>query len=160
LDGKGAYGITNNNSIGIEMCINSDGNYNAMLNNTIILIRSLMKELGLPIANVVRHYDASRKSCPNTMSANNWVRWNQFKDSIVRGSAVPATESEAITLQKRLNVLNYNLVVDGLIGAKTTSAVRDFQAFFNLTVDGIAGLQTNSKLIDVVSRKNNKTPPF
>ena len=26
-DGEGKYGITNKNSIGIEICVNSDGNY-------------------------------------------------------------------------------------------------------------------------------------
>ena len=33
-DGKGRYGITNSNSIGVEMCINLDGNYNEALKNT------------------------------------------------------------------------------------------------------------------------------
>ena len=62
-DGRGAYGITNQNSISIELCINSDGNYQAAFNNTIDLTKHLMNLLNLPANRVVRHYDASRKWC-------------------------------------------------------------------------------------------------
>ena len=61
-DGKGKYGITNSNSIGIEICINSDGNYNIAFQNAVELTKHLMKELNIPIERVVRHYDASRKT--------------------------------------------------------------------------------------------------
>ena len=67
-DGYGKYGITNENSIGIEICINSDGNRNKAIEKTISLVQELMSELNVPIDRVVRHYDASRKSRPNTMS--------------------------------------------------------------------------------------------
>ena len=40
---------------------------------------SLMKELNIPIERVVRHYDASRKNCPASMSQNSWALWNTFK---------------------------------------------------------------------------------
>lgn len=75
-DGKGQYGITNRNSIGIEMCVNSDGNFERVLANTIQLVKELKKEF--PNAKVVRHYDASRKNCPASLSANNWEGWRNF----------------------------------------------------------------------------------
>lgn len=81
-DGGGKYGISNANSIGIEICINSDGDYDAAWNKTVELTRCLMNELGIPADRVVRHYDASRKNCPATMSANSWAKWNQFKVAI------------------------------------------------------------------------------
>lgn len=77
-DGKGKYGITNANSIGIEICINSDSNYADAVKNTVKLVKALMAELHIPISNVVRHYDASRKNCPRTMSINNWGLWLNF----------------------------------------------------------------------------------
>lgn len=77
-DGGGAYGITNRNAVGIEVCINSDGNYEKAFANAIELAVHLLKELGLPLSRLVRHYDASRKSCPGTMKANNWEKWNEF----------------------------------------------------------------------------------
>ncbi len=30
----------------------------------------------------MRHYDASRKICPNIMSKNNWALWNEFKSDL------------------------------------------------------------------------------
>lgn len=41
-----------------------------------------MKKHNVPIDRVVRHYDASRKNCPNCMSANNWAKWYVFKSSL------------------------------------------------------------------------------
>lgn len=81
-DGRGKYGITNSNSIGIEMCINSDGKYQKTVNDTIILVYKLMKELNIDINHVVRHYDASRKRCPGSMAGNNWVKWDDFIESL------------------------------------------------------------------------------
>lgn len=81
-DGKGKYGITNANSVGVEMCINADGDYAAAMRNTAEVVRVLMAELNIPIARVVRHYDASRKNCPASMSANGWARWEELKNMI------------------------------------------------------------------------------
>ena len=81
-DGKGKYGITNSNSIGIEMCINSDANMQKTINSTIILVYKLMKELKIPIERVVRHYDASRKICPASLSYDNWRGWVKFKNAL------------------------------------------------------------------------------
>lgn len=81
-DGKGKYGITNANSIGIEICINSDGDYNAAFQNAAELTKHLMKELNIPLERVVRHYDASRKNCPASMRKNGWALWAEFKKRI------------------------------------------------------------------------------
>lgn len=77
-DGKGKYGITNQNSIGIEICIN-DGNYDTEIKKTIELVKYLMKKHNIPFEKVVRHYDASRKLCPGKLSKNNWEAWKAFK---------------------------------------------------------------------------------
>ena len=81
-DGRGLNGITNDNSIGIEMCINSDGDFNKTYLHTLKLTKYLMKKYNIPLENVVRHYDASRKICPNSMSKNNWEKWNKFKEHL------------------------------------------------------------------------------
>jgi N-acetylmuramoyl-L-alanine amidase CwlA len=83
-DGKGKYGITNRNSIGIEMCVNSDGDFNKTLQNTIELVRYLMKELNIDINHVVRHYDASRKLCPLMFCGNaeKDKAWVEFKNKL------------------------------------------------------------------------------
>ena len=80
-DGRGRYGITNRN-FGIEICVNSDGNYDAAFCKTVELTKYLMKELNIDIDHVVRHYDASRKNCPASMSKNGWALWNTFKNKL------------------------------------------------------------------------------
>lgn len=81
-DGKGKYGIINENSIGIEMCINVDGDFAKTYKNTLDLVKHLMDKHNIPIDRVVRHYDASRKSCPDTWKQNNWAKWNKFKEDL------------------------------------------------------------------------------
>lgn len=82
-DGKGAFGITNKNSLGIEMCrVNSTVTTTTEANTT-ELVKSLMKKYNVPIERVVRHYDASRKPCPESFQDNNWDRWNKFKRKLV-----------------------------------------------------------------------------
>ena len=82
-DGKGKYGITNQNSLGIEICVNADGDYEKAFENAVELTKYLMKELDIPAERVVRHYDASRKNCPASMSENSWVKWDEFKEAIM-----------------------------------------------------------------------------
>lgn len=82
-DGHGKYGITNSNSIGIEMCLEKDGSISTNTqNNTINLVRYLMKKYNVPKDNVLRHYDASRKICPKNLSLQDWKAWNDFKSKI------------------------------------------------------------------------------
>lgn len=95
-DGKGAYGITNSNSIGIEMCINQDGNYEAAFSKTIELTRHLMQELNIPIDGVVRHYDASRKNCPASMSGNGWAKWKEFTNRLKESEGLTMTQYEEL----------------------------------------------------------------
>lgn len=83
-DGNGKYGVTNKNSISIEICSNLVKDTNPVfanhsgwyftdesLNNAIKLAKILMKKYNIPLTNVIRHYDASRKSCPGI------VGWNE-----------------------------------------------------------------------------------
>ena len=64
-DGKGRYGITNSNSIGIEVCRNGNQPYTAAeLDRLHWLVRQLMERYDVPESRVMRHYDASRKACP------------------------------------------------------------------------------------------------
>lgn len=78
-DGKGVYGITNRNSMGIEICVNSDGDYNKAVEKTIELTAHLMKLHNIDLEHIVRHFDASRKSCPRSMMDNDWESWKAFK---------------------------------------------------------------------------------
>ena len=64
-DGHGKYGITNANSIGIEVCMDGDNPYTEKeIGYLGELVRHLMEEFDVPASRIVRHYDASRKMCP------------------------------------------------------------------------------------------------
>lgn len=105
-DGGNKYGINNNNALGVEICINSDGDYNKAVDNTVDLVKHLMKKHNVPVDRVVRHYDASRKQCPNTMSANNWSSWHRFKARLT-ASDKPLAEGYNATA---VNINSYLMV--------------------------------------------------
>ena len=88
---KGAWHIgnsntapNNQNSIGIEMCCNSQGVVSERTeNNTIEIVKWLMSEYNIPIENIRTHAEVTSygKICPNWQN-NNWQRWKDFKNKL------------------------------------------------------------------------------
>lgn len=78
----------NRNSIGIEICVNSDGNYKKAVSNAAELVKSLMDKYNIPTKNVVQHHTASGKDCPHFMRAGSkGVTWAQFKVMLTGNTA-------------------------------------------------------------------------
>lgn len=76
-------GKGNTQSIGVEMCINSDGNYLQTINRTVDLVFHLMKKHNIPLENIKQHNFWSGKNCPMLMrSGKNGITWNQFLSKI------------------------------------------------------------------------------
>ncbi len=90
-DGKGKYGITNNNSVGIEICVNEDGDYSVAFELAVECTKRLMRELKIDADHVVRHYDASGKNCPASMHGKTWGKWELFQNLIREEKTVPRT---------------------------------------------------------------------
>ena len=89
---------TNSNSIGVEMCCKktSEGEWyfeEATVKNTVDLICYLMRNYGISINNVIRHYDVTGKSCPKPYVDN--IKWNEFRDRI-RKELNPMKELETV----------------------------------------------------------------
>ena len=63
-DGHGKYGISNLNSINIEICVNPESNYYLAVNRAAELAAMLLNQYGWDTSHLKRHYDASRKHCP------------------------------------------------------------------------------------------------
>ncbi|HRX15971.1 MAG TPA: peptidoglycan recognition family protein [Spirochaetota bacterium] len=75
----------NSNSIGVEMCCHKDaqGNWyfdDVTIEMTVQLVRQLMTEYGIPVDNVIRHYDVTGKLCPAPLT--NEFAWLLFKSRL------------------------------------------------------------------------------
>ena len=79
----------NQNSIGIELTVNSDGNYIGTVEHGAELVKYLMNKHNVPISNVIRHKDASGKYCPRELlDGKNGITWAKFKQ-MVQGDSIP-----------------------------------------------------------------------
>ena len=64
----------NKNSIGVEMCVQAGYNYEKAFENTAALVREIMRETGIPLERVYRHYDICSKYCPSQiMNRGDWA---------------------------------------------------------------------------------------
>ncbi len=79
--GDGGSGTGNRQSIGIEICVNSDGNFEKAVQNAQWLVRKLMVEFNIPIENIKQHYDWSGKNCPYTIRKTPNC-WKNFLDGL------------------------------------------------------------------------------
>ena len=75
----------NANSIGIELCSRKCGNVyyfkDETVDNAVDLVLELMDKYGIPVENVVRHYDVTHKKCPAPF-VDNAAAWQDFKGRI------------------------------------------------------------------------------
>ena len=74
----------NANSIGVEMCNSVGGVPEAVRDRTAAFVRQKMKEYGLDVNHVLRHYDVTGKRCPAPW-VDNPVDWMEFKKMLEEG---------------------------------------------------------------------------
>ena len=89
--GDGPSGPGNATSIGVEICINSDGNLTAATDRAARLTAKLCKDHNIPIENVVQHNHWSGKNCPKLIRSGKPYSWDVFI-SKVRDSLETKTE--------------------------------------------------------------------
>ena len=159
-DGNGKYGITNSNSLNVEMCCWTDGTVSEKTeNNALELGKYLMKKHGIPIENVVRHYDASRKICPN-WSDNNWSRWIDFKNKLVdKYQESKPVNNPAKGESKLLEQCNSNVLTFGKKGTYVYLAQSAMKALglYNGPIDGSYGpSKGNGSFYQAVVNLNSK----
>lgn len=75
-------GASNDNSIGIELCVNSDGDFSKTFQTGIALTKYLMNKYSIPPDRVIRHFDATGKICPRIMIEDDPTLWTKFKNSL------------------------------------------------------------------------------
>lgn len=116
-DGAGRYGITNQNSIGIELCPEADGSFKPeTIANAVWLGKKLMKDFGILPENNVRHYDASRKNCPQYLNTDGkWTLWYAFKAQLIAEDVVEpvaATTGNLVYVDYNATIMHGGYSVD------------------------------------------------
>lgn len=162
-DGKGKYGITNRNSINIEICVNPETNYYVAVDKTEQLAAFLLKQYGWGTDRLKRHYDASRKHCPRRILDEGL--WTSFVEKTAYYMGIPEKRNylrkgdsgdKVKQLQQNLVKLGYNCGAagaDGIYGNDTEKAVKTFQKNYNLTEDGLAGEKTQNQIKNLLQQK-------
>ena len=98
---------TNANSINIEMC-NSVTRNDKVEDQTVILVRQLMKKYNISKDHVVRHFDVCGKDCPHSLINNR--EWHRFLDKL---EELPDTElsnavDKIISSGVKINATSWN----------------------------------------------------
>lgn len=96
--------INNSNTIGIELCVNVDNDFNKTLENGIALTKYLMEKYAIPAQNVVRHYDVTGKICPKYMIWDKPQLWEYLKSAISNGNTSAPTDETVTATGEVYNV--------------------------------------------------------
>ena len=142
-DGRGRYGITNQNSIGIEVCNNGGPYTEAEIDRLTWLVQRLMDRFGIPADRVVRHYDASRKQCP-LYYVQNPGEWDKLRARITGGKVVGGSSAPAPSQPAGLDL--------GDTSWTGPKMIREWQSQLGTSVDGVISGQTEfcrSRLVRV-----------
>ena len=93
--GDGPNGPGNATSIGVEICINSDGNLTVATDRAARLVAMKCIEHNIPIENVVQHNHWNGKNCPKLIRSGEPYTWDVFISKVKK-----YIESSAGTTQK------------------------------------------------------------
>ena len=168
-DGKGKYGITNRNSINIEICVNPETDYYKAVDKAEQLAAQLLKQYGWGTDHLKRHYDASRKNCPRRIQAEG--RWPEFVKktaAYMKGATTTknTTTKNTATITDKIEVqfpviqkgskgtavsmlqAMLGVKVDGDFGNDTETSLKAFQKNVKITADGICGENSWKKVIE------------
>ena len=103
--GDGA-GKGNRQSIGIEICVNSDGNLDAAADRAALLTAYLMELHDIPIGNVVQHNHWYNKDCPHTIRSGVPCTWQEFLKKAEEYMKREITAEEAVEMLYKAGVLS------------------------------------------------------
>lgn len=98
--GDGPKGTGNARSIGVEICVNADGDFAKARENAASLVRLLMEEHGTPIGHVVQHNHWNGKDCPYTIRHTSGA-WEAFL-ALCEGG--PCAKTNRQTVQARFGL--------------------------------------------------------
>jgi len=128
-DGNGSG---NRQSIGIEMCVNIDGDFTKTVERTIVLVADICTRRGIPAENVRQHFDWSGKDCPHELRAKGPQEWSNFIDKV---RAAMKTDAKTDTVSFEL--FGVDMQIEGIIqnGRTFVSARQLIEAMGGYSVD-------------------------
>lgn len=134
---------------GVGHELGHDGPTSAQMDSLAWLTNNLLNSLKLTPQNVYGHYHFGKPACPG-FKISDWIEAYRNRQNIDFPDPLkPLTIKE---LQHKLTKLGYSPgKPDGVIGLKTTFAIRNFQRDFRLAIDGIPGPQTRANLLTKTS---------
>ena len=110
--------VNNQNTIGVEMCVQAGYNYDCAFANTVDLVKQLMGELGIPADRVLQHYDVCAKNCPSQIRARGM--WTAFKQQLGQASA-PAESAESKFVEMVGKMAGTDMKKSGILASITTA---------------------------------------
>lgn len=197
-EGPGAHKYhricTNFNSIGIECGVCADTTAKSLSGDSDLwhfteatqqaaawLTAHLMREYGIDIDHVIRHYDVTGKTCPNPYVKNNrrktsWT-WSEFKERVQAiytgkdsGQAEQADRllrkgdsgEDVKAMQEKLFAAGFGgsdkaKFCDGVFGKNTEAALVAAQKAAGIEADGIYGPKSRQVLGVLIKAKSDKS---
>jgi N-acetylmuramoyl-L-alanine amidase len=143
-------GPGNRESVHIEICVNSDGDYKKAVHNAAEVTKQVRKQLSIPLDHVVQHNHWSGKHCPRHLrNGDKGIDWDgfisQLKDA-PNSSNIPYPGHLIKRGEKGEDVKRIQRVVgvkiDGIFGPFTEMGVKNYQRAHKLSPDGIVGPKT------------------
>ena len=145
----------NNNSINIELCTFGGEIQEGTVNQAVELTKHLMDKYGVPLDNVVRHYDVCAKYCPAPWVGQGDIFWNFFKIMVANASGQsfePAPNPPQP--QPAPEEIDWEAVKRFVVACGQQSA-NDFVGHSQIAVDGLVGPATKRMKIRVLQHAMN-----
>lgn len=156
-------GKGNAQSIGIEICVNADGDFAKAVENAVALVKTLIARYNLNASRVVQHNFWTGKDCPRFLrNGSKGITWSQFKAKLNTASGSVhdylvlkyGDVGDRVKLyQEKLKRAGYKIDVDGSFGPAMREVVKQFQRDYGLVVDGYLGPDTQKKLNEMLIGK-------
>jgi len=111
--------------LGIEMCVNEDGNWDKTYQNSVELAQYLLNKYEFTLKNLYRHYDITGKDCPKMMIEE--AKWQSFRNEVnvglthALGSPIKYGEINTLELNVRTgNGIEFPVVKELNMGDRIT----------------------------------------
>ncbi len=123
-----------NKSIGIELCVNKDGDFEKTFRNAAELVKGLLKKHGLGKTDIVQHYYWNKKNCPKTIRAKG--RWQEFLDLATGGKEIYIYSEKDGFHTVKTDIENFDLMI--LDAKKKTTKIKNYfnAGFFSALANG------------------------